>query len=67
MLESFSELIKIFGILFALVHFLIGTVLFRDMYRMNKIVMTKNAGCFNFLSFFYIGMLLLILVIVILI
>lgn len=65
--ESIIEVLKIFAILFALFHFLVGLILFRDMIRMNRIIKTSNRGCFTFISFFYIFVLLCTLVLFILV
>lgn len=65
--DSISDLIKVGGILFALFHFLVGFVMYRDMIRINKVIRTRYSRFFLLLSNIYLIILLVILVVFILI
>lgn len=61
--EIIAEVIHAVAIGMALLHFLAGLLLFKDMLRINGAVKTKNSGFFMILSIFYLLFLLGVLVI----
>jgi hypothetical protein len=61
------QFVKVIGLIFALVHFLIGAVLVRQMTRMNQIIQTSVSGFFNLIAFLYLIALTIVLVLIILI
>lgn len=60
--ETIRQGIQIVGILGALLHFLIGFLLYRDVVRMNRVLKTKQSTAIQFLSYLYLGLLIVILI-----
>lgn len=60
-------IIKIGLVLFALAHFFIGLLLYRQNIRMRKVISTNNAGFLTLFSFINIVILLLVLLLVIIV
>lgn len=65
--QDLIQFIKIVGIIFSLIHLLAGFILVRQIFRMNQIVKTRNAGCFSIVGLIYLFVLGFILLLVILI
>jgi hypothetical protein len=59
--ETFFQILKIAGIVFASLHFLIGIVLFAQINRMKRVVITKARGLVILLSIVHILILLAVL------
>lgn len=66
-IDNTGELVQIIGILFALFHFLVGFVFYRDMVRITQVIRTRRSGIFMLLSNFYIISLLAIVILFIVI
>lgn len=58
------ELIKVVGILISLVHLFAGFVLVFQTLKMNKIVKTASSAVFDLISFIYLGILLLTVILI---
>jgi uncharacterized membrane protein len=58
--EETFEFIKIIGLLFSVVHLLVGFILVKQMLRMNKMVRSRSSSFFVFIGFAYLGILALI-------
>lgn len=53
-LENIDHVIKMVAILFALFHFLVGLLLYKEVSRMNKVFTTKYQGLFQVIILLYI-------------
>lgn len=65
--STFFLVLKFAGIIFALMHFFIGILMYRQIIRMKQVIRTKSRGCVVFVSLFHILLLLIVLILVILI
>lgn len=63
--QEVLQFAKIIAIIFALVHFLIGFVLTRQIFRMNQIIRTKIANVLGLLGILYLGVLTIVLLLLI--
>lgn len=60
--DVLKDVIQIGGILFALSHFIVGFILYRDMVRINRVLKTPNSRSFMIIANLYIFFLLIILI-----
>lgn len=65
--ETIIQVIKIMGIIFSLIHFLIGFVLYRDIVRINSVIKKRRQLQFLLVVDVYVLSLFIILVLFILV
>lgn len=65
--DNIDNIFKLFGILFALGHFLAGFIMYREIIRMNNVIRTKRRGVFVTLANLYILVLIGVLILIIII
>lgn len=63
--EEVFNFAKIIGTVFALVHFIIGVILVRQITRMNRIVETRISSILSAIAIFYLLVLTLVLLLLI--
>jgi hypothetical protein len=64
--DLFMIVIKTFILVLLLIYFLVGFVIARQIWLMNRAIRTKLAGCLNLLAIIHVFLILIILVITVL-